>query len=333
MSRSALVLVAVALLSAALALLHAGEPAPELEVRAIPHQTQFGRIFPGFAAGQVFRCAGPLRRIDVALVPLGGEPTPLEFTLRADGPEGEVLRSARLSPRDLPSSDAWVSIAFEPVEHASGQYHFSLASSQPSSHSPWVRYRAVSHVVRPWGTQVLGAGVREFELALLPHGDLRALALAVDGLDAAAAPATAELFDPRSGELVARAEVLQRSPQASAWVFFTFATPWPGARWRPWTVRLQLPPDARVIGDAAGPSLISFHAGEALDGQLAGATVASNLLPDRDLVFRAWGDLTHEGVRGRALARLGWRAPWIALLFLLAAAALGRTFAVARNSA
>lgn len=332
MSRSALVLVAVALLTAALALLRAGEPAPELEVRAIPHQTQFGRIFPGFAAGQVFRCAGAIRRIDVALVPLGGEPTPLEFTLRADGPDGEVLRSVRLSPRDLPSADAWVSIAFEPVEHASGQYHFSLASSQPSSHSPWVRYRAVSHVVRPWGTKVLGATVGEFELALLPHGDLRALALAVDGLDAAAAPATVELFDPRSGELVARGEVLQRSPQAAAWVFFTFEPPWSAARWRPWTARLQLPPGARVIGDSSGPSLIAFHSGEASDEQLAGATVAAKLLADRDLMFRVWGDITHEGVRGRALARLGWRAPWIAVLFVLAAAALGRTLSVARRS-
>lgn len=333
MSRNAFVLVAVALLTAALALLRAGEPAPELEVRAIPHQTQFGRIFPGFAVGEVFRCAGPIRRIDVALVPLGGEPTPLEFTLRADGPQGAVLRSARLSPRDLPASDAWVSIAFEPVEHASGQYHFSLASSQPSSHSPWVRYRAVSHVVRPWGTKVLGATEREFELALLPHGDLRALALAVDGLDAAAAPATVELIDPRTGELAARGEVLQRSPQAAAWVFFTFASPWSEARWRPWTVRLQLPPGARVIGDAGGPSLISFHAGEALDEQLAGVAVGPTLLPDRDLVFRVWGDLDADGVRGRALARLGWRAPWIALLFLLAVAALGCTLAVARRSA
>jgi len=333
MNRATLVLVAVALLTAALALLRAGEPAPELEVRAIPHQAQFGRIFPGFAVGEVFRCAGPIRRIDVALVPLGGEPTPLEFTLRADGPDGEVLRSARLSPRDLPSADAWVSISFEPVEHASGQYHFSLASSQPSSHSPWVRYRAVSHVVRPWGTKVLGDTVREFELALLPHGDLRALALAVDGLDAAAAPASVELFDPRSGELVARGEVLQRSPQAAAWVFFTFASPWSAARWRPWTARLQLPPNARVIGDSSGPSLISFHAGEASDEQLAGATVAASVLPDRDLVFRVWGDITNEGVRGRAFARLGSRAPWVVVLFVLAVAALGRTLAAARLSA
>jgi len=327
MKRNVFILVFVGLFTAAFALLRAGEPTPELEVRAIPHQTQFGRIFPGFAVGQVFRCAGPIRRIDVALVPLGGEPTPLEFTLRADGPQGEVLRRARLAPRDLPREDAWVSIAFEPVEHAGGQYHFSLASTQPSSHSPWVRYRAVSHVVRPWGTQVLRTTPQEFEFALLPHGDLRALAIAVDGLDAAAAPATVELFDPRNGELVARGEVLQRSPQASAWVFFTFATPWPGARWRPWTARLQLPPGARVIGDAGGPSLISFHAGEALDEQLVGAAVGSSVFPDRDVMFRVWGDVANEGLRGRAFARLGGRAPWIALLFVLSVAAIGLALA------
>lgn len=333
MMRAALRWGAFALAALFAALLVGLEPSPELEVRAVPHQTQFGRIFPGHPVGESFFLEwGDLRAIEIALVYLGGERTPLELTLRGEV-GGEVERRIAIPASALPSGDGWVRVPLDFLARDASPrwFHFELSSSSPSSHSPWVRYRGVPHVVRPWGDRVLPGGALEFELSLLPHSDLRALALAVDGLDAAAAPAGVQITDPRTNEVVARGEVRQRSPQASAWVFFTFDTLAP-SRWKPWNVRLELPADARPIGDASGPSLIAFHGRGTVDEALGGLTCGSESFADRDLIFRVWTQAGPLEQARRWLERGGSSLIVAAALSLAASAVLGVWLARAARS-
>lgn len=323
-------------LACSLAALFVGlAPTPELAIRAIPHQTQFGRIFPGHPVGEQFVSEqGDLRALEIALVDLGGEPTPLELTLRNE-PGGEVLQRVAIPASELPSGDGWVRVEVDlgAQDSAPRAFHFELSSASPSSHSPWVRYRGVAHVVRPWGDRVLPGGPLEFELSLLPHPDLRALALAVDGLDAAAAPASLQLTDPRTKAVVARGEVLQRSPQASAWVFFTLDA-LAQSRWKPWNVRLDLPADVRPIGDGSGPSLIAFHGRGAVDEALGGMTCGAAKFADRDLIFRAWTRAGRFAQLARWLERGRARLWCAAALSLVASAVLGLWLArAARSSA
>jgi hypothetical protein len=324
---------AFALACALAALLVGLEPTPEPDVRALPHQTQFGRIFPGHAVGAQFVSnGGSVQALDIALVDLGGEPTPLELTLRRE-PGSEVLKRVTIPVSALPAGDGWVRVELDvgALEAAPSSFHFELSSASPSSHSPWVRYRGVSHVVRPWGDRVLPGGALEFELSLLPHPDLRALALAFDGLDAAADPASVQLTDPRTDEVVARGEVRQRSPQASAWVFFTF-DPLPQARWKPWNVRFELPADARPIGGEAGPSLIAFHGRGTVAPELGGLTCGAARFDDRDLIFRVWTHESHGEQGLRWIERGGARLVAAALLYAAAAALLGAWLARAAGA-
>ncbi len=326
--RAALRWGAFALACAFAALLAGLEPSPELEVRAIPHQTQFGRIFPGHPVGASFFLErGDLRALEIALVDLGGERTPLELTLRGQsGGEsgGEVLQRVEIPASALPSGDGWIRVPLEHVarDASPAWFHFELSSASPSSHSPWVRYRGVSHAVRPWGDRVLSAGALECELSLLPHADLCALALAVDGLDAAAEPATLSIVDPRTGAEVSRGEVLQRSPQAAAWAFFTLE-PLANARHKPWRVRFELPASARPIGDGVGPSLIAFHGRGIVDPALGGMSCGAARFEDRDLIFRVWTGAGPGARLVRWLERGGARLAVAFALSLVAFALVG----------
>lgn len=322
--RAALRWGALGLVGALAALVVGLQPSPELDVRTVPHQTQFGRIFPGHPVGASFFAEhGGVRALEIALVDLGGERTPLELTLRREL-GGEVLQRVAIPASALPTGDGWVRVAldFGALEASPSWFQFELSSTTPSSHSPWVRYRAVPHVVRPWGDRVLPGGALEFELSLLPHSDLRALALAVDGLDAAAGSASVQITDPRTNEVVARGEVRQRSPQASAWAFFTFDALAP-SRWKPWNVRMELPADARPIGDATGPSLIAFHGRGTVDQALGGLTCGPERFDDRDLIFRVWTFEDHAGQLVRWLERGRARLVIAAALSIAASAALG----------
>ncbi len=328
MMRAALRWGAFALAALFVALLAGLTPSPELEVRAVPHQTQFGRIFPGHPVGASFFLErGDLRALEIALVDLGGERTPLELTLRAEI-GGEVLQRVEIPASSLPSGDGWVRVplALGLGDSSPAGFHFELSSASPSSHSPWVRYRGVSHVVRPWGDRVLPGGTLECELSLLPHSDLRALALAVDGLDAAAEPARLSIVDPRTGSTVSRGEVLQRSPQASAWAFFTLE-PLANSRHKPWSVRFELPASARPIGDASGPSLIAFHGRGAVDPALGEMTCGAASFEDRDLIFRVWTGAGPGAQLARWLERGGLRLIAAAVLFVLAVALVGGVLA------
>lgn len=322
--RARVIILVTALLGAALAVFAWRGALPEIDVRALPHQTQFGRIFPGHPVGAGFVSqSGGLELLEIALVHLGGEATPLELTVRGEF-GGQVLKQVTIPASELPQGDGWVRVelGIEARDEGSRTFFFELSSSAPSSHAPWVRYRATPHLVRPWGDRVLAPDSLEFELSLLPHRDLRALALAVDGLDAAAAPAFVEISDPRTGAVVRRGEVLQRSPQAVAWTFFTFE-PLPESRWKPWNVRFELPPSARPVGGDSGPSLIAFHGRGVVGERMLGLTCGAARFADRDLIFRAWPDEDAPSGPAVWLERGGMRLFASALLFVAAAAVLG----------
>jgi hypothetical protein len=282
---------------------------PDVEIRYAPRQTQAGRIFPGHALGQGFVCDfDGLHAIDVALAPIGGELADLELALRADDPHGAELRRVRVAAAALPASDDWVRFEFEPLADSAGRsFWFELHSSAASSHAPWVRYRGVPYLVRPWGDRVLTGSHQEGDLLPAPprprtdlqHSDLRALAFAVDGVDAAAAPAVLTLSDPRTGKVLRRSELAPRAPHATGWMFFEFEV-LHDTRWRALHYALDLPEGARLIGGADGHSIVAFHSTAWAHPSVLGATCRGDGLHDRDLVFRAWS----EGSRANLLSRL-----------------------------
>lgn len=308
---------------------------PDIEIRYAPKQTTAGRIFPGHALGQGFRCEfDGLHTIEVALAPLGGaEPAGLELVLHVDEPLGPVLRRGTLAASELPRADGWARFEFDALEDSGGrEFWFELVSATPSAHAPWVRYRGVPYLIRTWGERVLTEREQTGELLGSPprpgrpdvlFANLCALAFAVDGLDAAAGPARLELRDAESGELLRRSELAPRAPLASGWAFFAFE-PLADSRWRALRYALELPAGSRLVGSDAGHSLIAFHAGGALDTGALGATCRGELLADRDLVFRARSTSGVRALLTRLKARGGGNVSLGALLWLAAVLVLAR---------
>jgi hypothetical protein len=307
---------------------------PDAEIRYAPRTTNAGRIFPGHALGQGFRCEfDRLRAIDVALASVGGAAVDLELALHVGEPDGPVLRRARVDAASLPQSDGWARFEFEPIADSAGvRFWFELASASPSSVGPWLRYRGVPYVVREWSSTVFDARVQAGELASVPprkgrpdllFADLRALAFAVDGLDGAAAPAKLALSDPATGEVLRRGELAPRAPIANGWAFFTFE-PLHDTRYRALHYELELPQDARLIGNADGHSLVAYHSGGELDTAALGATCRGVKLPDRDLVFRAWSAGGARTILSRLAQRASWKLALGALAWLAAIAVAAR---------
>lgn len=328
--RSVAIAVAASALAAVLLLARWPSRLADIEVRYQPRQTQTGRLFPGFSQGEGFVCERDgLRAIDVALAPLGrAAPGPLELALHVGKRDGPVLRRATLAGDRLPSSDGWARFEFDPVpDSADVTFFFDVSSAGgPSTHSPWTRYRGYTQLVRPWGDRIAAAAALDGEW-LCVHPDLHALAFAVDGLDAAAGPATLVLSDAATGEELRRCELRPHAPLATGWACFGFEAI-ANSRWRKLRYHLEPPPNARLVGDAQGLSLITFHGGGEVDARLRGATCGGETMADRDLVFRAWSGggagamisrLEERGGRKLALAAALWLAGIAVLASLLRA--------------
>jgi hypothetical protein len=298
-------------------------------VRYAPRQTQLGRIFPRHPVGQGFTCERDgLSAIEVAMVRLAGEARPIDLELRVQSPDGPVLRRARAEAADLPSSDGWARFEFDPVPDSRGvRFYLSLAAAgdAPSSHAPWIRYRGAPRVVRPWGSRVAPREALAGEFQSLDP-DLRALAFAVDGFDAAAAPGEIEV--ECDGEPARRSQLAPRAPLADGWAFFAFE-PIAASRWKGVRYRLSVPESARFVGGEGGLSLIAFHGSGAADPRLAGITWRGEVLADRDLVFRAWSGEGTRALVSRLADRVGATflfalAAWLAAI-ALAVRAFGAT--------
>jgi len=319
----ALLIAAVGLL----ALLAWREDLPDVEIRLQQRTTQAGRIFGGHPLGQGFRCEHDgLRALDVALAPIGGDARAIELELRRGGPEGELVRRAQIEAAALPASDGWARFEFEPLEDSAGQeFHFALACEDRNAHSPWVRYRGVPYVVRPWGDRALEGSVVEGELLPAPprartdlhHGDLHTLAFATNYVHPQAGVMTLTLSDASTGDVLRTASVGPGVPCDTGWTFFHFET-LADTRWRALHFKVELPTGASLIGNAEGPSIVAYHGGSQVPDDVLGATCAGAALPQRDLVFRAWSSSTRSALLARLRERGGERILWAALAWFLA---------------
>jgi hypothetical protein len=326
------VLVAVALVVALLALGAWRGDLPDLEVRYEPRQTHAGRIFPGHPLGEGFTCERDgLHAIDVELVPIGGRPSALSLVLRMGAPDGPVVRTASIAAEDLPATDLWARFEFNPIDDSRGQrYFFELIAPEVSAHSPWIRFRGVPYMIRPWGDQPITGRTVEGELQSMPprvgkpdvlHSRLCALAFAVDGLDAAAGPAEMTLMDAE-GKVLRTSKLAAHVPHATSWAFFTF-DPIEASRFATYRYRLDLPSEARLVGTSEGPSMIAFHGDGELEARLQGMTARGEVLGDRDLVFRAWSDEGFGIELARLLERGGESLVLAGLLWIVGVAGVG----------
>lgn len=319
----ALVIAVVALL----ALFSWREGLPDVEIRLAERTTQAGRIFGGYPLGQGFTCEHDgLHALDVALAPIGGAALPLELELRRGAADGEVVRRASVAAEALPASDGWARFEFEPIEDSGGErFFFALSASDRTGHSPWLRFRGVPYVVRPWGDRALEGSVIEGELLPAPprprtdlhHGDLHALAFAMNYVHPQAGVTKLELSDAQTGEVLRTASIGPGLPCDTGWVFFRFET-LADTRWRALRFRVELPTGASLIGNADGPSIVAYHGGSKVPEDVLGATCAGAELPQRDLVFRAWSSDSRSALLARLAERGGERIVWAAIAWFLA---------------
>ena len=95
------------------------------------------------------------------------------------------------------------------------------------------------------------------------------------------------------------------------------------SRWKRYRYRLELPEGAELRAGDEGPCFFPFHGSGAVDERLVGMTLGSELLDDRDLVFRAWSPSGPGIALGLLGERLGWRLAPFVLLWVAASALLG----------
>ena len=299
---------------------------PDIDVRSVPRTTQHGLVWRDFAPGQGFVCAHDgLRSIEVECVrlsPEGGQAP--DLVLRDGGPEGAELRHAR---GELASDEreTFVRFEFEPLADSGGRaLHFQLVPPDGAqlmqAYSPFVRYRGAPSLGRPWGDRVVGPERLEGEL-LSENPDLRGIALAMEGVDAAAGAVELELWldEDAQGAPLRVARLQPPAPLARGWAFFGFE-PLLESRWRRLRYRLRVPPGAQPVGSEQGLSYWTFHGNGKVDPRLLGMSVGRLALADRDLIFRAWSAPPRLTAWRLALARAGWRLPVGALLWMLALA-------------
>jgi len=329
--RTALCTTLLALATGLAAFVVSSRELPDLEVRTIPWNTAAGGLRAAAPAGETFQCErNGLERVDVAVTPLGpAKPEDLELVLRADGPQGEVLRRANGSQLQPYQWGGWLEFRFEPVaDSARRRFHVALqpAGASAQTHvAPYARYR--SHIGRgKWQGEARRSGAIEGEL-LSEEPDLRALAFF---LPQVSGPVELALLDAVSGVELRRARFEPPAPTEYAWVILSF-DPIHDSRWKRYRYRLELSPGDELQADDTGPNYFPFHGSGAVDARLGGMTLGALELPDRDLIFRAWSDTGPSNALTTLRARLGWRLLPMALAWLAASALLGLTLDRARR--
>ena len=295
-----------------------GRETAEIDIRVRPKRTPVGKLFEHFPAGQLFRSDfADLKRLDVLFVRQGPTPTvgvTLQLRRIADETAGDflqqpVLREVTWSPSAETKGVQWASFVFETVPGSKGStFHLALrpAEGQALSHwAPWSSMRATQGQFRPWsGPPQSDPGTLDFQ----PHYDnLESIAIAVDGLDAAAGECRLDIFqlpqDPEGSAdpvLVRQGDLGHLAPTASGYVFFGFE-PIKESRWRRYRLALTLPPGSRVMtlkdvpkptggNYADGPTAVFYHGVGTAPPALIGQTINHSRFEDRDLIFRAFGE-------------------------------------------
>ena len=318
----ALLAILVAAVVGLLALLQASARLPDLDMRTQPW-TNHGGTFADLPPGQGFRCSRDgLHRIDVAVPPLyDAAPDVLELELRAEGPDGELLRRARGSgfePAEPAALGGWIAFEFEPLHDSAGRgLHLTLrpAEGAPSTWvGPWIRFRGIPEQQSAWGPQVLESALVEGEF-LSQQRDLRGLGFSFQGVQGTVVLVLAQAG---SEEVLRRVEREVRVEQG--WVLLAFPAI-EESRWKEFRFALHLPDGSRLHAIGDEPALVSFHGSGSVDPRLGGMTLGDQPLPDQDLVLRAWSSSGPAVALELLRERMGWRL-WPVVIVWLAASGL-----------
>lgn len=289
-----------------------GERLAFLSVRIAPLRTQTGKVFSAFAPGQLFHVpegADGLDRIDVKLVLQAPNPeatrkivldlrrVPKDRQLQGTLLDLPVERSALMGETNaVQGAPLWVPFNFDPIEDSDGAtFHLSLRAAYDaplSDWTPWTSLRARYGAGNPWGDRVHTPPPPPFVFRTM-FDELSAIGIAVDGLDAAAGEVSLDLYElpgedqKAEGVLVRQGLLGHRAPLAAAYALFTFE-PLTDARWKFFRLELNLPDNARVIGNDVGVSGLTYHGEGVAPPELIGQTLGEERFTDRDLVFRAF---------------------------------------------
>lgn len=298
-------------------------PRPVIDIRSTPRITHLGGLSPQTPPGELFRCEEDgLRQIDVPFVAIArSRHAQVTLKLRADSPEGAVLRERTISPEIELTGPAWVSFDFEPVLDSRGKvFHLSVepADESATNLSCWVRYHGQTGVNDPWGDRFLPAGKTQRGDFISAHANLRCMAFPVETLFPGLGSASLTIYDSAISKVPLRTTTLKAHDEVNAgWAFFAFE-PISESRWKRYYYELQVPKHCRLIGtvDQNRAELAvykTFHGLEVSDSPLLGMTRGSVRQPDRDLVFRTWCADSATNVIERLNARTGG-VLWIAAL-------------------
>jgi len=325
-----------ALLILGISMIGLRSPRPMIDVRTIPLITHSGGLTPQSPPGEMFRCEqNGLQRIDILLVAIGPSLHPrATLRLRANSPSGVVLRETTISPSVYQTGPAWVSFEFEPVTDSKDKvFHFSLepADEAATQLSPWVRFHGQTGENDAWGDRFLEPGATHRGNFVSDHAHLRALAFPVESMLPSLGTARLELFDgPGSKDPVRVATLPVLDEVHAGWTFFSFEQI-PESRWKRYYFELQTPEHCRLIGTGGEngegiPVYKTFHGLDVTESSLFGMTRGALRQPDRDLVFRAWGEDPPSAVFARLMERTGDDLWLAAILWCLATAICLRVF-------
>ncbi len=324
---------------------------PDLEIREAVTRTPNGKVFRNFPPGQLFRCDfRDLQRLDVWVIPQGGAPeTGLILELR-EVPTDQtdrflsqpVVRSARMEASMEAGGPRWGVFRFDPIPDSKGKlYHWKLQPEDGqrdlTKWAPFVSLRSTIGAFRPWGN---GFTTDPEPLRFRSmYGNLSAIAIGVDGLDAAAGESFIEVWqepvDGREPFFLRKGVLHHQAPTASGYAFFTF-DPIPESRYKFLRVDMHLPDNARVIrmqGHAEHPDSvtgISYHGVGTPPAELLGQTLGNLRLPQRDLIFRAFGE---DGVTSNwnKVVQRGARMRFVLAWILASLAASGALMLIVRK--
>jgi len=302
---------------------------PVIDVRSIPMLTHMGGLSPQSPPGELFHCdEDGLHQIDLPFVAIAGSRhARVTLKLRADSPDGQVLRESTLAPGLELTGPAWVSFKFEPIEDSGGEmFHFSIepADEAATSISCWVRYHGQTGINTAWGDRFLQAGETQRGDFISAHAHFRAMAFPVETLFPSLGSATLSIYDSAISKEPLRTTTLGAHDEVNAgWAFFAFE-PIPESRWRRYHYVLEVPKHCRLIGEIDEnrrelPVYKTFHGLELKDSPLLGMTRDGVLQRDRDLVFRTWCDDSARKVFARLSSRTGGTLWLAALLWVIAA--------------
>ena len=323
----------------------------DLEIRETISRTPNGKIFRNFAPGQLFRCDfRDLQRLDVWVIPQGGAPeTGLILELR-EVPQDQterflaqpVVRSARMETSMEAGGPRWGVFRFEAIPDSKGKlYHWKLQPEDGqrdlAKWAPFVSLRSTVGAHSRWGN---GYTTDPDPLRFRSmYGNLSAIGIGVDGLDAAAGESYIEVWqepvDGREPFFLRKGVLHHQAPTASGYAFFTF-DPIPESRYKFLRVDLHLPDNARVLRmkdhelHPDSVTGISYHGVGTPPAELLGQTLGTVRLPQRDLVFRAFGE---DGIPSNwnKVVQRGARTRFVLALLLGAFAASGALFLVWRR--